>query len=213
MLLKFDNSGNIGLNSGSSVGATVAQANGIGYSSTGKYNGGLSVNAGTLRIDLNDNLGIPDTITIAAWLKFDQHNPSGRSYLFDFRHSSVDRSVQGEAGCWIVDDANPDRMTIWRGAGYPEDSFDWPVNLGVWEHYALVSGDGDTTKVYRNGNVEQEMSGKMKTASTVIFGAFANYHPSGGHSNYWMYGTADNIFIQRGVAKTAAEIVGLMGSL
>ena len=68
------------------------------------------------------------------------------STVFDFRHSSVDRSVQGEAGCWIVDDANPDRMTIWRGAGYPEDSFDWPVNLGVWEHYALVSGDGDTTK-------------------------------------------------------------------
>jgi hypothetical protein len=140
-------------------------------------------------------------ITIAFWIYWRGHNPSGRTYLTDFR------ATNSNAGYWLLDNNNTMTFSI---NGNVESTHSFTPNANVWEHYAFVSSSGGSARIYRNGSEIITVASSGATINgNIAIGTFSGV--LGGSGNYFMNAIIDNFVFNRG-ALTSAQISELYTS-
>lgn len=196
---KWGFEGNSLVSTGTS-GSTISNS-GATFSATAK--------TGTVALDFdgsNDyaqfNGGSSTTnISIAFWIYWRGHNPSGRTYLTDLRGSNAG------AGYWLIDSNNTMTFSI-NGATESVHSFT-PTN-NTWQHYAFVATDSGTSKIYRNGNLVIAVASTGATVNgNLVIGTYEGARGSSG--NYFMNAIIDNYVFHRG-ALSSGDITTLYTS-
>lgn len=125
-----------------------------------------------------------NTWSVGFWIYWRGHNPSGRSYLVDFRPSG-----EGNA-YWLLDSNNT--MTYLQANG-SERTISFTPSANAWEHYALVSNDGGVAKIYRNGSLIDTGTQNGDTVNgEANLGTY--YGARGNTGNYFMNAIIDQFF-------------------
>lgn len=141
-------------------------------------------------------------VSFALWIYWRGHNPSGRSYLADFRAGN------GNNGYWIIDSNNT--MTIITNGSGPENTFSFTPVDNTWEHYAFVASDAGTAKIYRNGSLYHSVSSTgTNVDGNIVLGTY--FGVLGGSGQYFTNAIYDNLVYHRGTL-TSADITALYTS-
>ena len=131
-------------------------------------NGGQAVNipnAGGLKAIIS-NLPLGNSArTVATWIKFNQYNPTGGSYIFSYGNA-----VNGQAFGLTMNYNNGLEQYNW-GAGYSvivtiNDNSNVFFNNGQWYHL-VTSYDGTKVKIYMNGNLIKTQTLAINTSNSV----------------------------------------------
>lgn len=131
-------------------------------------NGGQAVNipnAGGLKTIIS-NLPLGNSArTVATWIKFNQYNPTGGSYIFSYGNA-----VNGQAFGLTMNYNNGLEQYNW-GAGYSvivtiNDNSNVFFNNGQWYHL-VTSYDGTKVKIYMNGNLIKTQTLAINTSNSV----------------------------------------------
>lgn len=131
-------------------------------------NGGQAVNipnAGGLKASIS-NLPLGNSArTVATWIKFNQYNPTGGSYIFSYGNA-----VNGQAFGLTMNYNNGLEQYNW-GAGYSvivtiNDNSNVFFNNGQWYHL-VTSYDGTKVKIYMNGNLIKTQTLAINTSNSV----------------------------------------------
>ena len=196
---KWGFEGNSLVSTGTS-GSTISNS-GATFSATAKT-GSVALNFDGSNDYAEFNGGSSTTnISIAFWIYWRGHNPSGRTYLTDLRGSN------SGAGYWLIDSNNTMTFSI---NGNVESIHSFTPNANVWEHYAFVATDGGTAKIYRNGNfVISALSTGATVNGNLVIGTYEGARGSSG--NYFMNAIIDNYVFHRG-ALSSGDITTLYTS-
>ena len=131
-------------------------------------NGGQAVNipnAGGLKAIIS-NLPLGNSArTVATWIKFNQYNPTGGSYIFSYGNA-----VNGQAFGLTMNYNNGLEQYNW-GAGYSvivtiNDNSNVFFNNGQWYHL-VTSYDGTKVKIYMNGNLIKTQTLAINTSNSA----------------------------------------------
>ena len=180
-------------NSATSTGpsASALSITGASYSATAKYGTvALSFDGSNDYADWNTGSSI-SPFSISFWIYWRGHNPSGRSYLVDFRTGG------GSNGYWLIDSNNT--MSFVINTSGTESTQSWTPTGNTWEHYAWVSDESGTAKVYRNGVLTLTASTSGGGPSAGGNATLATYFGArGGSGNYFTNAIYDNVVWYRG---------------
>ncbi|WP_236632958.1 LamG-like jellyroll fold domain-containing protein [Endozoicomonas elysicola] len=102
-----------------------------------------------------DGLSIGGTMTLAAWVRYDDFSQTW-SRIFDFGDGDGDDNIVMAH----IGDSSDLRFSVRSGTGteYPVDIEDF-FTLGEWVHIAATVSSNGTLKVYKNGTFEAETTG------------------------------------------------------
>jgi hypothetical protein len=122
--------------------------NGAGWS-TGKYNGGLSLNGAASASAANSvSLNLSGSYTLAAWI-----NPAS---LNGYQTVLIKENAIGGSGCgyWLQTTGNQISSGFNNGSGCIEHTANANLQLNTWSHIAAVFDDtANTYQIYLNGNL------------------------------------------------------------
>ena len=131
-------------------------------------NGGQAVNipnAGGLKAIIN-NLPLGNNArTVATWIKFNQYNATGGSYIFSYGNA-----VNGQAFGLTMNYNNGLEQYNW-GAGYSvtitiNENSNVFFNNGQWYHL-VTTYDGSKIKIYMNGALIKTQNLAINTSNTI----------------------------------------------
>lgn len=131
-------------------------------------NGGQAVNipnAGGLKAIIN-NLPLGNNArTVATWIKFNQYNATGGSYIFSYGNA-----VNGQAFGLTMNYNNGLEQYNW-GAGYSvtitiNENSNVFFNNGQWYHL-VTTYDGTKIKIYMNGTLIKTQNLAINTSNTI----------------------------------------------
>jgi len=177
-------------NSGSNSGTTTTQTT---VTPSGSYSYSTNSKIGTHALDFGQNsTGYVDiqtqststTFSMGGWFYITRANPSGRTYIVDFRTSD------SNAGYWLFD--NLGSMTVKRHD--TEETWSHTVPTNQWFHWALTSNGSSNFKFYENGSLVRTGSTYSDNLSTTVtLGTY--FGARGGSGHYFMQGKVDNFFL------------------
>lgn len=185
-----NNSDNIGVSTGSiSLVNTTFNSN---IKKFGSY--ALDLNGTNAYMGVDTNLD-QNVHTTAMWIYPRSHNPSGRSYIVDYRD---DPHYNASYGYWLFDSNNTATF-----GGSSEYIFSFTPTFNTWQHWALVC-DGTNMTWYVDGSQVATAARVCTTSNSLTNGCY--FARNTGTANYWMNAVVDNfVFTYEALSQTQIQ--------